>query len=175
MARYPYNPQIGQTDLMGAAYYGDAEEIALILALPCDIDAQDHHGFTALMFAAMMGHTEAVQCLIEHGAALELLSPSDRYTALMHAVRGGHTATVKALLQAKADPDVHQNDSTFDTPLTLAASCGFLPIVRVLVGAGADVSRRGGICQIPPEAIARREGYHDISEFLLYHEKRTSL
>ena len=175
MARYPYNPNTGQTDLMGAAYHGDAEEIARILVMPCDIDAQDDHGFTALMYAAMVGHAEAVQCLIEHEAALELLSSSGRYTALMHAVRGGHTATVKALLAAKADPDVHQNDSTFDTPLTLAVSCGFLPIVRVLVGAGADVNRRGGICQIPPEAIARREGHHDISEFLLYHEKRPSL
>ena len=172
MSRYPYNPDTGQTDLMGAAYHGDAEEIARILAMPCDINAQDDHGITALMYAAMMGHTEAVQCLIEHGSALELLSYSGHYTALMHAVRGGHAATVQALLAAKADPDVHENDSTFDTPLTLAASCGFLPIVRVLVGAGADVSRRGGICQITPEAAARREGHHDISEFLLYHEKR---
>jgi ankyrin repeat protein len=144
MSRYPYNPDTGQTDLMGAAYHGDAEEIARILAMPCDINAQDDHGITALMYAAMMGHTEAVQCLIEHGSALELLSYSGHYTALMHAVRGGHAATVQALLAAKADPDVHENDSTFDTPLTLAASCGFLPIVRVLVGAGADVSRRGG-------------------------------
>jgi ankyrin repeat protein len=172
MSRYPYNPDTGQTDLMGAAYHGDVEEIARILAMPSDIDAQDDHGMTALMYAAMMGHTEAVQCIIEHGAALELLSSSGRYTALMHAVRRGHTAAVKVLLASKADPDVHQNDSTVDTPLTLAASCGFLPIVRVLVGAGADVSRRGGICQIPPEAVARREGHHDISEFLLYHEKR---
>jgi ankyrin repeat protein len=175
MSRYPYNPDTGQTDLMGAAYHGDAGEIARILVMPCDINAQDDHGITALMYAAMMGHTEAVRCLIGHGAAMELLSNPGRYTALMHAVRGGHTASVQALLEAKADPNVHEEDSTFETPLTLAASCGFLPIVRVLVGSGADVCRRGGICQITPEAVARREGHHDISEFLLYHEKKPAL
>jgi hypothetical protein len=37
MPEYPYNSNIGQTDLMGAAYNGDAEAIARILAMPCDI------------------------------------------------------------------------------------------------------------------------------------------
>ena len=173
MAEYPYNPEIGQTDLMGAAYNGDAGEIVRILSMPCDTDAQDQHGLTALMYAAMEGHGEAVERLIEHGADLELQS-SQRYTALMYAVRGGHTATVQALLAAKADPDVHDEDATFDTPLTLAARSGFLAIVRALVGAGADVSLRGSIWQLPAEAVARLEGHHDISEFLLYHEKRPS-
>lgn len=173
MPQYPYNPDTGQTDLMGAAYNGDAEEVAHILSMPCDINAQDDHGTTALMYAAMQGHAEAVRRFVEHKADLELQS-SQRYTALMYAVRGGHTETVQALLTAKADPDVHGQDDTFDTPLTIAARCGFLAIVRVLVGAGADVSLRGSIWQLPAEAVARLEGHHDISEFLLYHEKKPS-
>src|SRR5687768_18595655 len=105
---------------MGAAYHGDAKEVRHILSLPCDIDAQDSHGMTALMYAALGGHSEVAKCLAEHGADLELQS-RQRYTALMYAVRGGHVATAQALLGAKADPDVHGPDSTFDTPLTLAA------------------------------------------------------
>ena len=171
MSLYPYNSEIGQTDLMGAAYNGDADEVIRILTMPCDIDAQDRHGFTALMYAAMEGYTDVIQRLIEHGADLEIQS-SGRYTALMYAVRGSHTAAVQALLAAKADPDVHEEDDTFDTPLTLAARCGFFSIVRVLVAAGADVSLRGSNWQLPAEAVARRHGHHDISEFLLYHEKR---
>jgi ankyrin repeat protein len=173
MSQYPYNSDIGQTDLMGAAYNGDADEVGRILSMPCDVDAQDDHGLTALMYAAMEGHAEAVERLIEHEAGLELQS-SQRFTALMYAVRGGHTSTVQALLRAKADPDVHDEDDTFETPLTLAARCGFLPMVRALVAAGADVSLRGGIWQLPAEAVARRERHHDISEYLLYHEKRPS-
>jgi hypothetical protein len=43
MPEYPYNADIGQTDLMGAAYNGVAETVARILTMPCDIDAQDNH------------------------------------------------------------------------------------------------------------------------------------
>ena len=171
MPEYLYNAENGQTDLMGAAFNGDPEAVVRILSMPSDINAQDNHGITALMYAAMLGHAEAVKRLIEHNADLEIQS-AQRYTALMYAVRGGHTATVQALLGAKADPDVHEEDATFDTPLTIAARCGFLPIVRTLIAAGADVSLRGSIWQLPAEAVARLEGHHDISEFLLYHEKR---
>ena len=156
---------------MSAAYNGDAEEVARILAMPCDINAQDLHGLTALMYGAIRGHVEAVKELIQHGTDLEIQS-AQRYTALMYGARGGHTATVQALLDAKADPDVHEQDDPFETPLTIAAWYGFLPVVRALVIAGADVSLRGSISQLPPEAIARRQGHHDISEFLLYHEKK---
>jgi ankyrin repeat protein len=164
MSQYPYNADIGQTDLMGAAYNGDAEEVVHILCMPCDVDAQDDHGVTALMYASREGHTEPVRRLIEHQADLELQPFSRRYTALMYAVRGGHTFTVQALLTAKADPDVRDEDDTFDTPLTLAASCGFLPIVRALVAAGADVSLRGSIWQLPPPP-RRLPGARDITKF----------
>lgn len=172
MPQYPYNSDMGQTDLMAAAYHGDLGAVAAILSTPCDIDAQDHHGMTALMYAAMEGHSEVVGRLIDHEADMEIQS-AQRYTALMYAVRGGHVSSVHRFLGAKADPDVRkEHDTTFETPLTLAARCGNLPIVRALVGAGANVSLRGGIWQLPAEAVARREGHHDISEFLLYYEKR---
>lgn len=171
MPEYSYNADKGQNDLMAAAYNGDAEDIVRILAMPCDVDAQDSHGITALMYGAMKGHTEAVQQLIDHRAALEIQS-AQRYTALMYAARGGHAATAQVLLAAKADPDVHGEDQTFDTPLTIAAWYGFLPVVRALIAGGAKVSLRGSIWQLPAEAVARLQGHHDISEFLLYHEKK---
>jgi hypothetical protein len=74
---------------MSAAYNGDADELGRLLTLPCDIDAQDTHGISALMYAAMLGHTPVVQRLIESDADLELQS-AQRFTALMYAVRGGH-------------------------------------------------------------------------------------
>lgn len=173
MPEYPYKDDLGQTDLMGAAYNGDADEVRRILSMPCDIDGQDSHAMTALMYAAIKGHTDVVRQLADHRANLELQS-GQRYTALMYAVRGGHTVTVQALLSTRANPDVHGQDDIFDTPLTIAARRGFFPIVRALVAAGADVGLRGSLWQLPAEAIARREGHHDISEFLLYHEKRPS-
>jgi ankyrin repeat protein len=173
MPEHPYNEDKGQTDLMGAAFNNDVGEIERVLSMPCDIDAQDAHGMTALMYAAMEGHTESVQALIEHKADLELQS-SQRFTALMYAVRNNHLNAVQALLRAKADPDVHGDYDTLDTPLTLAASYGFFPIVRALVAAGANVGLYGGYAQLTAECIARTAGYHEISEFLCYHEKRPS-
>ncbi len=173
MPEYPYNSEIGQTELMGAAFNGDADEVGRILAMPCDMDAQDSHGVSALMYAAIQGHVEAVERLIEHKAALELQS-AQRYTALMYAVRGVHIETVQALLRAKADPDVHGDYETFDTPLTIAAERGCFSIVRALVAAGADISLHGGYGQRTAECIARHKEHHEISEFLCYHEKRPS-
>ena len=173
MSAYPYSPERAQTELMSAAFNGDADEVARLFAMPCDIDAQDSDGITALMYAAMQGHAAAAQRLIEHKANLELQS-GQRYTALMYAVRGGHTETVQALLRAGVDPDVHGDYDTFDTPLTIAARHGFFPIVRALVSAGAEVGLHGGYGQLTAECIARHEAHHDISEYLCYHEKRPS-
>ena len=170
MSVYPYNSDNAQTDLMAAAFNGDAEEVIRLLELPSDIDAQDLHGITALMYAAMKGYTEVARQLIEHKAHLELQS-SQRYTALMYAVRRGYTETVQILLKAGADPDVHGDYDTFETPLTLAARGGFFPIVRALVAAGANTGLHGGYAQLTAECIARHEGRHEISEFLLYNEK----
>ncbi len=171
MPDYPYKPDIGQTDLMAAAYNGDAEEIARILAVPCAIDAQDIHGFTALMYAAMEGYPHVVHALVEHRAQLELQS-KQRYTALMYAVRYNQIGCVKALLDAKANPNVHGDYDVFDTPLILAARGGFFSLVRLLVARGADIGLHGGYEQLTAECIARRQGHHDISEFLCYNERK---
>lgn len=173
MSAYPYDSDNAQTDLMAAAYNGDADEVIRLLELPSDIDAQDLHDTTALMYAAMKGHAEVVRQLIEHKAGLELQS-SQRYTALMYAVRRSHLETVQILLKAGADPDVHGDYDTFETPLTLAARRGFFPIVRALVAAGANTNLHGGHAQWTAECIARHEGHHEISEFLLYHETKPS-
>jgi len=72
MSQYPYNPDIGQTDLMEQPTTAMRTKIARLLSMPCDIDAQDKHGTTALMYAAMKGHRDAVRRLIEHKADLEI-------------------------------------------------------------------------------------------------------
>ena len=144
-----------------------------MLAMPCDINAQDKHGCTALIYAAMKGHQDTISALLEHKADPEI-ETAQRWTALMYATRGGHLEVVQQLLRAHADPNVHGDYDTFETPLTLAARYGHFPIVRALVGAGADVALHGGCAQLTAECIARHEGHHQISEFLLYYERKPS-
>lgn len=158
---------------MAAAYNGDSDEVVRLLESPADIDAQDQYGASALMYAAMKGRDDVLRQLVEHEANLELQS-AQRYTALMYAVRDGHTKCVQILLKAGAKPDVHGDYDTYEIPLTLAATRGYFPIVRALVAAGANTDLHGGYAGWTAECAARRAGHHDISEFLLYHEKRPS-
>jgi ankyrin repeat protein len=173
MALYPYNTDEGQTDLMAAAYNGDAEEVARLLERPCDVDAQDAHGATALIYAAIEGREEALQELIERRANLELQT-AQRFTALTYAARNGHLGCVRALLQAGANRNVHGNYDTFDTPLIIAAGRGHFEVVRELVAAGADVGIYGGAAGWTAECAARTFGHHAISEFLCYNQKRVT-
>ena len=63
------------------------------------MDAVDNDDWTALMHAAMNGHTATVNLLAgTHGANVDTVDKNGR-TALMHASRQGHTATVNALKQ----------------------------------------------------------------------------
>lgn len=156
---------------MAAAFNGDVEETERILLCPVDIDAQDNHGVSALMYAAMKGHEAVVERLVSRGARVDIQS-AQAYTALMYGVRANSVETVRRLLKAGADPNVHGDSGVFDTPLTIAADHGLFPMVRVLVAGGALVSLHGGYGQMTAECIARRKGNHEISEYLLYHEKR---
>lgn len=158
---------------MAAAYNGDSDLVARLLESPMDIDAQDQYGVTALMYAAMKGRDDVIRELVAHQANLELQS-AQRYSALMYAARDGHTKSAQILLKAGADPNVHKDYDSYEIPLTLAARNGFFPIVRALVAAGAKTGLHGGYAQWTAECAARLAGHHDISEFLLYHEKRPS-
>jgi ankyrin repeat protein len=171
VALYPYNSDEGQTDLMAAAYNGDAEEVERLLTCPCDVDAQDAHGISALMYAAMAGYAEVVKTLLGSRPNLELQSRQG-FTALTYAARDGHVDCVRALLRAGANPDVHESYDMADTPLILAAQGGHFEVVKALVAAGADPAIYGGAAGWTAECVARHHGHHEISDFLCYNGKR---
>jgi hypothetical protein len=108
----------GRTSLMRAAYVNlsesdkikDADEVrapmvGLLLAHGAPLDAQDHDGWTALMWAAWSGMPKVVDLLLEHGANLAL---ADRHgnTALHIAAERGQAEIVKALLAKGADKNL---------------------------------------------------------------------
>ena len=63
---------------------------------------------TLLAAAALMGHTEIVTLLLEHGADVNARSRDDG-TALHAAAFLGHTETVKLLLEKGADATLRNN------------------------------------------------------------------
>jgi len=93
---------------------------------------------TALIAAAHLGHDEVVRTLIAAGAPLDHVNNLG-WTAVIESIvlgDGGHrhVACLKALLDAGANPNLP--DRQGHTPLALARSRGYAPMVSALQAAG---------------------------------------
>eukprot|EP01047_Picozoa_sp_COSAG01_P022008 COSAG01_NODE_1294_length_10874_cov_23.128062_6_plen_136_part_00 len=89
--------------LRDAAAEGDLATVTSLLATAAGraaIDVPDEDGWTALIWAAVNGHTPVVEALLGAGADATV---EDKYgnTALRWAARNGRTPTVLALLRAR--------------------------------------------------------------------------
>ena len=96
------------------------------------IDAVNAAGETALMMAALKGHLEWTQRLLERGAGLE----REGWTPLHYAATGPEPAVVQLLLERGAGVDVRSPNGS--TPLMMAARYGAEEAVTLLLSRGAD-------------------------------------
>lgn len=121
--------------LRSAAHAGDIEKIKSLLAAGVDVNAknEEHLDETALMEAALNGHSEAVQVLLDAGA-----KNRGGVTALMYAAGKGNSEAVQTLLGAGTD--VNARDESGATALMRAAEKGDIAIIKQLLDAGADVN-----------------------------------
>jgi len=141
----------GWTALMRAAKEGDKCAVKEQLLQPdVAVNAQDCDGWTALMWAASpYGSSQQVELLLEAGADPNLKTP-EGWTALMSAVVSNDEERVRKLIDAGADVNC-RIDTRLDLgsrsmikeefPVTAALRYGSLPLVRILLEAGADISR----------------------------------
>jgi ankyrin repeat protein len=107
-------------------------DFAAIDEEPVDVPVQvplpmDHNGRTALMLAAMNGHSENVKLLIKHDINAKDM---DGHTALMYAAMNGHYECVKLLLEYEAD--IHIKDKNGYTALLYASENGYTECVNML-------------------------------------------
>ena len=95
--------------LSGAAFTGDVAAMKQALASGADPNTKDpQSGSTLLATAALMGHTELVALLLEHGADINARS-QDGGTPLHAAAFLGRAETVKLLLEKGADTTLRSN------------------------------------------------------------------
>ena len=123
-----------------AAVADDEETLRVLLAAGASARlVTSRYDGTALIAAAHLGHDGVVRQLIAAGAPLDHVN-NLHWTAVIEAIvlgDGGarHQATLKALLDAGASSAL--TDRQRRTPLALARSRGYAPMVRLLEAAGA--------------------------------------
>eukprot|EP00959_Pyramimonas_sp_CCMP1952_P280990 5873443-Pyramimonas_sp.AAC.2 len=123
--------------LMIAAVAGDATKVGdLGKAGGAVLDEYTEEGFSALIYASLMGHVQVVETLLALGA--EVNPPPGKHTAVRGAGNYGHHRVVELLMAAGADVNIQSLGNR--TPLMGAAMNGHVEITKIFLEAGADLS-----------------------------------
>ncbi len=122
-------------EIIQAAKDGDLVEVERLPEAGIDVNYHcDKHDGTALIWAAINGHTEIVEILLNFGADGNK-QMTFGFTALMDAAENGHTEVVELLIDEGAK--VNLKDNKGRTALMLASQEGHTEIVELLKNAGA--------------------------------------
>jgi uncharacterized protein len=133
---------------------------ALLLAQPqLEVDATNAAKETALMMAAIKGHTAWCARLIERGAKVN----REGWSPLHYAATGPRSEAVALLLDRGATIDSRAPNG--NTPLMMAARYGTEDSVRLLLARGADLRLRNDR-QLDAAALARADGREWLAEIL---------
>lgn len=136
----------GDTPLMYAAIYSNAEIVKLLIEQGADVNAKTPTGTTALMLA--VGDLEKVRLLLKKGADVNARSVTGRTPLLIAASRTGAGEVVKLLLAHGADANA--KDELQGIPLIPAGGGGSTALIEAakirdgkaleyLIDAGANV------------------------------------
>jgi ankyrin repeat protein len=102
-------------------------------------------GATLLVRVIRSGELELMMWLLANGADFRIADHSGRGVLHWAAIEGSPAITEYLLaFSPEIEPMVNQGDNGSDCPLHLAAFCGHLPVVRLLIRAKADMEMVNG-------------------------------
>ena len=117
-------------------------------------DPEQERSRPPLLTAARKGHAIMVDLLLQHGAAIDVLSASAGESALHIAAWNGYTAVVQVLLRNGVN--VHVVNKKGQTALHHAVCRGRVAIVRLLLTAGANEMARDHLYETPLDVLRQR-------------------
>jgi ankyrin repeat protein len=182
----------GQSALLLAAYGGKNEIRDLLLARGVELDLHEAaatgqlervkqfvekepalaksyspDGFPVFALAAVFGHKEVAEYLLEKGAEVNAAATNGTgYNSLTGAVASGHTLIVSWLLANGAEPNYRYGAGY--SPLLTAAANGHLGIVSILLASGADLHAKTNDGKTAL-SFAQERGHAEVAEFLRSH------
>lgn len=131
--------------LHAASFYGNTENVKVILELGGDVNLRGGYFGTSLQAAAIKGHLDVMAVLLDAGAIIDEQNVGCHGSALVAAIVNLKHEAVRLLLDRGVDPAL-RTGSKFQYPI-IAAACiwGNGDEVQLLIDAGADVNACGGI------------------------------
>ncbi|EGD76677.1 hypothetical protein PTSG_08027 [Salpingoeca rosetta] len=103
------------TPLQIAAAHGQTERVAELLAQGVDVNEEDGHGRTAVMYSVHCNHIDTTRLLISQGADLDHRA-QDGATALHRAAYCGTRAMVMLLLESGSDHRIPDEEGRLPLP-----------------------------------------------------------
>ncbi|XP_065198833.1 ankyrin repeat domain-containing protein 17-like [Sycon ciliatum] len=139
--------------------------VHLLLTRGANVEHRTKDGCTALMCAALAGHEQVANLLLDYGAEINAQSDSNKDSPLTFACRKGHHDVVESLLNRSAHIE-HCTKEGF-TPLMFAALCGHTAVADLLLVQGAKVNVPSGSNNDIPLTHACCKGHHSVVKSLL--------
>ncbi|XP_075998819.1 caskin-2 isoform X3 [Genypterus blacodes] len=136
----------GMRPLHYAAWQGKAESVLMLLRCGAGVNGVSLDGHIPLHLAAQYGHYEVSEMLLQHQSNPCLVNKAKK-TPLDLACEFGRVKVAQLLLSSNMVVALldgerkEQTDSSFTTPLHLAARNGHKDIIRLLLKAGIDINK----------------------------------
>ena len=167
------SPNPNLTPPLVHALHLDHKRVArLLIAQPnLDLEATNQVGENALMMAAIRGHLDMVQQLLDRGAQVNQPGWAPLHYAASHSGPQALPIT-QLLLQHHAFVDTESPNGS--TPLMMAAQYGSEDVVRLLLEEGAEPLQKN---QLGLTAIdfANRAGREHIAQLIARHVRQSQL